>query len=120
MRKTTFYILLVSIALIALPTVALALNDETPTKMERPINKTLTLAATEYSVAIGPGIKAFFIQLRGSYDLRVSTIPSGTSSAYFTIKSGTIYISPSCFTTTTFYFRCDGAAGQVVEIEYWR
>jgi len=83
--------------------------------------KTLTLASTEYSIDLGAGIKAFSVQLRGDYNLRIGFFAGSTSTAYWTIPSaGPPYVSPPCYTSLVLYLRCDGAAGQVAEIEYWR
>lgn len=80
---------------------------------------TLASAGTEYSVNLGPGIKSFSVQARGDYDIRIAFSADGTSANYFTIKAGTVYYSPTLFSSPTLYLRSEDDA-VVVEIEYWR
>lgn len=82
--------------------------------------KTLTLAATQYSVSLGRGIKSFSVQCRTASDIKFGLadgIVEGTT--YYTIKSGIIYYSPMINSKVTIYLSTLDA-GAVVEIEYWR
>jgi len=90
------------------------------TAMGTTYQTTLTLADTEYSVALGRGVKAFSIQCQTASDIRLAFVSGGTVSSYWTIKSGGIYYSPSITTSSVIYLRCFADAGVVVEIEYWK
>lgn len=84
-------------------------------------NHTLTSASTEYKVTLGQGIKAFSVQLRGAYDLRLAFTAGGTATSYMTIKADgqAVYYSPIIGWDGNLYLRCE-QAGQVAEVEYWR
>jgi len=116
MRKSL--ILFICVILLVLPTLVFA--QSTPTGVHI-VNTILTTGTTEYRVALGQGIKAFLIQLRGSYDLRLAYAAGETATKYFTIKSASspIYYSPNINWNGVLYLRCDTAA-QIAEIEYWR
>jgi len=81
--------------------------------------KTLTLAATEYSVSLGQGVKAFSVQCRTASDVRIAFAAGGTATSYFTIKSGTTYYSPTLQSSPTIYLRT-ADAGAIIEVEYWK
>ena len=81
--------------------------------------QTLTLAATEYSVSLGQGVKGFSIQCRTGSDVRLAFAAGGTVTSYWTIKSGNRYYSPTLASSPTIYLK-SADAGVVVEIEYWR
>ena len=83
--------------------------------------KTLTLANTEYSVALPTGTKRVIFGLRsGSYSFRYGWATGETN---FTVPAGAfrdvsdIHLDDT--TTTTIYFICPDVAGEVMEIEYW-
>jgi len=110
-------IILLTLTLLFLPTISPA---QVPT-VGYITNQTLTTASSEYRVALGRGIKAFSVQLRGSYDLRIAFVVGETATNYRTIKtsSSAIYYSPNVAWDGVIYLRCEQAA-QVAEIEYWR
>lgn len=84
------------------------------------LNLTLISANTEYSITLPSWTKAFTVQCRTAYDLRMATVTGKVAtsiSPYFTIKSGYAYFdSPTA--NSTLYF-ASSEAGVVVEIMAW-
>ena len=83
---------------------------------------TLTSASTEYTVAFPAKCVQIGFQLRGqAYDLKYA---HATGGVFIIVPAG----SPGRFMndihtgddTLTIYFKCDDAAGQIVDYEYWQ
>lgn len=88
------------------------------------INKTLTLADTEYSVDL-TGVRHFTMQCRTAADVRfafeTSKVATSTS-PYGTMKSGSSFDSPSPFSGTKFagsVYLANAAGSVVVELVLW-
>lgn len=82
------------------------------------INKTMTLADTEYNQTLPMGTAKFLLQNRGNYDTKVSFNSGQSGLNYLTIKAGTVYYEDMIDTSRTLYFQCPTAA-QVLEIIIW-
>jgi hypothetical protein len=82
------------------------------------INKTMTLADTEYSQTLPEGTAKFLVQNRGSYDTKLSFNASASSTNYLTVKAGNVYYEDMINTSRSLYFQCS-QAGQVLEIIVW-
>jgi hypothetical protein len=82
------------------------------------INKTMTLADTEYSQALPIGTVKLMVQNRGLYDTKFSFVSGTSGTNYMTIKAGQVYYDDLVNTSRTLYFQCPTAA-QVLEIILW-
>jgi hypothetical protein len=82
------------------------------------VNKTMTLADTEYSQALPTGTTKFLVQNRGLYDTKLSFNSNQSGTNYITIKAGQVYYEDFVDTSRTLYFQCPTAA-QVLEIIIW-
>jgi hypothetical protein len=84
----------------------------------RLVNKTMTLADTEYNQALPTGTTKFLVQNRGLYDTKLSFNSGQSGANYITIKAGQVYYEDLVDTSRTLYFQCPTAA-QVLEIIIW-
>ena len=82
------------------------------------VNKTMTLADTEYSQTLPEGTAKFMVQNRGQYDTKLSFSTTQSATNYITIKAGMVYYEDLINTSRTLYFQCAQAA-QVLEILIW-
>jgi hypothetical protein len=82
------------------------------------INKTMTLADTEYNYTLPEGTTKFMVQNRGQYDTKLSYSNGQSGLNYLTIKAGMIYYEDLVDTSRTLYFQCATSA-QVLEIICW-
>lgn len=80
--------------------------------------KILTLQSTEYSWTVPDGCKRVVFGLRsGSYSLKYGW---ATAELNFTVPAGAFRdVSDIYLVSQTLWFKCDDAAGEVVEIEYF-
>lgn len=111
------------IALLIIPGIAMAVSGY-PQK-GRVVNKTLTSSGTEYSVELPNGTSGISVQSRTAADFKLAFVTSESGTNYFTVKSGTVYNSPTTLglgnvTTNTTLFMQSANNGQVVEIIYWQ
>ena len=82
-------------------------------------NKTMTLADTEYSQQIGPGVVKVLVQCRGTYDVKIAFKTGESGTNYLTLKAGSVYYEDAVDDAPmTLYFQC-AQAGQVLEIIGW-
>lgn len=89
------------------------------------VNKTLTTASTEYQVTLLNGTGGFTLQSRTAADFKVGMVSNESGTNYFTVKSGTVYSTPTTLglgdtTPNTTLFLQSGNAGQIIEILYFR
>jgi hypothetical protein len=82
-------------------------------------NKTMTLANTEYSQALGNGVVKLLVQCRGGYDTKIAFYTGTSGTNYMTLKAGAVYYEDMVDKMpSTIYFQC-ATAGQVLEIVAW-
>jgi len=82
-------------------------------------NKTMTLATTEYSQAIGSGIVKLSAKCRGFYPVQLAFKTGTSGTAYITIPAGGMWGEDNVDKIpSTIYFQCPTAA-QVLEILAW-
>jgi len=79
------------------------------------VNMTLTEANVEYSYALGPYVKKFLLQDRGTNDIKVAFAPGESASNYFTLKGSAVYYEDSVFGPITLYLQSPNA-GTIVEL----
>lgn len=82
-------------------------------------NMTMASAATEYSFSFPANVRQFTIRCRTPASLKLSYVPGGSSTTYFTLQPGTVYSevginSPSL----TIYVQCE-IASNIIEIITW-
>ena len=82
------------------------------------LNKTMTLADTEYSQELPYGTVKYLVQNRGLYDTKLSFSSGQSGLNYLTIKAGQVYYEDIIETSRTLYFQCATVA-QVLEIIIW-
>lgn len=79
-------------------------------------NLPLTLADTEYSLALQANLKQLLIKARGYSTLRIAFVATETATKYFTIsKGGTLTLDNLSFVSETLYIRAS-VAGEIAEI----
>lgn len=88
------------------------------------LNQTLTTSGTEYQVNLPIGTSNFVAQSRTAADFKLSYAVGTSGSTYFTVKSGTVYNSPTLMMgtvtpNTTLYLQ-SATGGQVVEVMYFQ
>ena len=118
MKKTIFYL----IAVLFLYTTAAYAVSGYPQKVTA-VNQTLTSSGVEYQVLLPEGTSGFSAQSRTAADFKLGNA-SASGTTYFTVKSGTVYNTPSPLnlgptTPNTTLFLQSGTAGQVIEILYF-
>ena len=92
----------------------------TPVATPTIYNVALTLAGTEYSLAIPAGTKRIQIRNRASQLTRLAYTPGDTSVAWLTITPGSVYSEVDlAVTTLTVYLQAPSAAGTVAEVITW-
>jgi hypothetical protein len=82
-------------------------------------NTLFALADTEQSIALPSGIRKFFLNARGSSQLRLAYTLGGTSVAYKLIRAGVLYESPALNGENLTLYIKSSQAGETVEIESW-
>ena len=81
------------------------------------INKTLTLANTEYSQILPADTTRFTLQARTSHDVKLSYTSGESGTVYITIKAGSSYTEENLDTGSALTLRMQSTnAGIVVEI----
>lgn len=83
-------------------------------------NVDLTLAGTEYSLAIPAGTKRIQIKNRNGQLTRLAYTAGGTSVAWLTITPGSVSNEVDlAVTALTVYLQAPSAAGTVAEVVVW-
>ncbi len=89
------------------------------------VDTTLTTANTEYQVTMPAGTSGFTAQSRTAADFKLATVSNQSGSIYYTVKSGTVYSTPTPLglggtTLNTTLFLQSTTGGQIVELLYWQ
>lgn len=120
MKKFILFALLVLI-----PSISFAVSGY-PNK-GKVINQTLTSSGVEYAVTLPNGTGGVSLQSRTAADFKLAFTSNESGTNYFTVKSGTVYNSPTLglssqagATLNTTIFLQSASAGQVVEILVWQ
>lgn len=79
------------------------------------VNLVLTEANTEYSYALGPYVKKFLLQARGTDDLQLAFVAGESNSKFFTLKGSAVYFEDHIFGPITLYLQ-SASVGSIVEI----
>jgi hypothetical protein len=82
-------------------------------------NTVITLANTEQAVVLSPGPRKFYLNSRGSSELKLAFVAGGTSVAYKLIRIGVLYESPALTGGALTLYIQSNQAGETVEIESW-
>lgn len=84
------------------------------------LNFNLTLADTEYTVAIPQSAKRFRLQARGQTTLKISEVSGQSGTTYFTVRPFCTYGIDSIKASSTINLYVQSTKpGQVLELEYW-
>lgn len=80
-------------------------------------NETIALADTEQSYALPSNCKCFRLRARGATTtVRLAFSSGDTSTVYWTVFPGSVYVNENFYTSQTIYFRAD-VASDIIEIE---
>ncbi len=89
------------------------------------VDTTLTTAANEYQLTFPNGTSGFSLQSRTAADFKVGVTSNASGTTYFTVKSGTVYNTPTSLglgpaTPQTTLFLQSTTGGQVIEAIYFQ
>lgn len=81
---------------------------------------TMSLASTEYSIALPANCRQFLVKLRGGAKLQVAYSPGDSGVTYFTVPRNCFYAESDLklTSTVTLYIQCPVAA-QELEVLTW-
>jgi hypothetical protein len=82
------------------------------------LNKTLTLANTEYSQALPAGTRRFTLQARTSHLVQLCYTNGASGTTFISVKAGSSYSEEHIDSGATLYMQ-SANAGTVVEIIAW-
>ncbi len=80
-------------------------------------------ADTQYSLALGQGVKAIRVQCRDATDVRIAFTAGKVTTPtdpYHTIKSGTVFEKNGMFMNKTTLYVATGGTNKKVEVLVWR